>query len=320
MNAEPKGWLLLVHQLPAKPAYLRVKTWRRLQALGAVALKGSVYVLPATEGTLEDLQWLSKEIASDGGEAVLCEARLIEGLTDAEARALFNGPRAADYRALADEVRAFGQAIPQDALGQAGEVEALKAQLARLRKRLVQIAAVDFFGADGRVAAEAALLTLESRLAAPLAGEAAPAELGGLKGRAWVTRQGVHVDRIACAWLIRRFIDPEARFKFVEAKGYVPGPGELRFDMFDGEFTHEGDNCSFETILARIGSRDPALKAIGEIVHDIDLKDGKFQRDETAGVDHLLAGLAAPRRSDPERIDKGAVILDALYDYFRGGA
>ncbi len=103
-----------------------------------------------------------------------------------------------------------------------------------------------------------------------------------LQGSVWVTRQGVHVDRIASAWLIRRFIDPEARFKFVPAKGYVPEPGELRFDMFEAEFTHEGDRCTFEVLLARAGLADPALAAIGEIVHDIDLKDAKFGREETA--------------------------------------
>ena len=136
-------------------------------------------------------------------------------------------------------------------------------------------------------------------------------------GRVWVTRAGVHVDRIASAWLIRRFIDPEARFKFVPAQGYAPELGELRFDMFEAEFTHEGDRCTFEVLLARARLADPALAAIGEIVHDIDFKDGKFGRAEASGIAHLIEGLSAANQDDQARIERGAAMLDDLYEYFR---
>ena len=138
----------------------------------------------------------------------------------------------------------------------------------------------------------------------------------GLKGRSWVTRKGVHVDRIACAWLIRRFIDPESVISFAPGKGYLPKPGELRFDMFEGEFTHEGDRCSFEVLLARSGLVDPALQAIAEIVHDIDLKDGKFGREETTGMAHVIAGVALANQDDAQRIDAGAAVFDSLYQFF----
>ena len=141
--------------------------------------------------------------------------------------------------------------------------------------------------------------------------------LTDLRGRTWVTRKGVHVDRIASAWLIRRFIDPEARFRFVPAKGYVPDTGELRFDMFEAEFTHEGDRCTFEVLLGRTGLSDPALSAIGEIVHDIDLKDEKFGREEAAGIRTLVAGICAPDREDDERIARGSAVFDDLYESFR---
>ena len=141
--------------------------------------------------------------------------------------------------------------------------------------------------------------------------------LTDLHGRTWVTRTGVHVDRIASAWLIRRFIDPEARFKFVPAKGYAPDTGELRFDMFEAEFTHEGDRCTFEALLSRTGLSDPALSAIGEIVHDIDLKDEKFGREEAAGIRTLVAGICAPDRDDAERIARGSAVFDDLYESFR---
>ena len=138
-----------------------------------------------------------------------------------------------------------------------------------------------------------------------------------MRGRTWVTRQGVYVDRIASAWLIRRFIDPEARFKFVSAKGYTPAPGELRFDMFEAEFTHQGDRCTFEVLLERAGLDDPALRAIAEIVHDIDLKDAKFGRDEAAGIASLIAGIARAHPNDEERLAQGVAVFENLYASFR---
>jgi hypothetical protein len=138
-----------------------------------------------------------------------------------------------------------------------------------------------------------------------------------LRGRTWVTRKGVHIDRIASAWLIRHFVDPDAQFKFVPARGYRPDRGEVRFDMFEAEFTHEGDLCTFEVLLARLGIDDSALRPIAEIVHDIDLKDGRFGRPEAVGIDHLVAGIAMAHREDLERLARGGAVLDDLYEYFR---
>jgi len=132
----------------------------------------------------------------------------------------------------------------------------------------------------------------------------------------WATRRHVHVDRTACAWLVRRFVDPEAAFKFVPARGYTPAARELRFDMFDAEFTHDGDLCSFEVMLRDFGLDDPALHAVAEVVHDVDLKDAKFDREETRGVDHLIAGLAWANAGDEERVAQGSAVFDALYAYF----
>ena len=141
---------------------------------------------------------------------------------------------------------------------------------------------------------------------------------GRLERRVWVTRQGVHVDRIASAWLIRRFIDPQASFKFVTPKGYVPLPGELRFDMFEAEFTHRGDRCTFEVLLEEaLTDPDPALRRIAEIVHDIDLKDGKFGHPETDGIRTMVAALCAACDDDAERLRRGAMLLDDLYGLFQ---
>lgn len=310
-------WLLLVHQLPAKPGYPRVKVWRRLQALGAVAVKSAVYALPAGDQAREDFEWLLKEIVELGGEGMIWEARLVDGSSDEDVRALFNAARAEDY----DNVSREARAVTDGTATEGGQNDA-RARLRRLRAEVGRLAAIDFFGANGRETVEGLLSGLEDRLredeivAEQQRAAGAPAA-GALKKRVWVTRRGVYVDRIASAWLIRRFVDPQARFKFVLAKGYVPEPEELRFDMYEGEYTHEGDRCTFEVLVARAGLNDPALAAISEIVHDIDLKDAKFSRLEVTGVAHLIDGIAAANKDDQQRIERGSAVFDDLYEYFR---
>ncbi|WP_236019899.1 chromate resistance protein ChrB domain-containing protein [Sabulicella rubraurantiaca] len=316
-------WLLLVFQLPSKPAYLRVKVWRRLQALGAVALKNAAYALPLTAEAQEDFGWLAKEIAEAGGEPLVCEARLVDGMTDAEVRALFDRARDADYETLAEEARTLAADLDEADRSGAGATSELRTRLTRLRSRFEQAVTIDFFGAHGRQAAESLLRELGQRMAditgtpskavAPEGASGAAA----LKGKVWVTRAGVHVDRIASAWLVRRFIDPSARFRFVRGKSAASVRGEIRFDMAEAEITHEGDRCTFEVLMRRADLEgDHALAAVAEIVHDIDLKDGKFGRPEADGVRTLIAGLCAATEDDEERLTRGAAIFNDLHRYF----
>jgi hypothetical protein len=316
--APSAAWLLLIYQLPPQPAYLRVKIWRRLQAMGAVAVKGAVYALPVDEQTQEDFRWLAQEIIRGGGEAALCEARFVDGLSDQQVRALFDAARDADYDVIAKEA----DSLMNELAAQPEKRAESGRQVVRLRRQLTQVVGIDFFGANGRQAAEAALAGLEARLVQPVS-DARPEEtamdeegLRNMRGRTWVTREGVHIDRIASAWLIRRFIDPEASFKFVPTEGYQPQPGDLQFDMFEAEFTHEGDRCTFEVLCERAGLEESALRILGEIVHDIDLKDGKFGREETAGIASLIGGIVLAY-SDEQRLTRGAAILDDLYRQFR---
>jgi hypothetical protein len=322
VQAQTSRWLLLIHQLPAKPAYLRVKIWRRLQALGAVTVKNSVYVLPAGDQAQEDFEWLLKEISEGGGEGVICEARLLDGLSDEDMRARFNEARGDDYAGLSQTARELNAALEADP-GLARDAET-RARVLRVKVDLGRIVAIDYFGADGHETADGLVAGIEAKLRTeePMpqtiaSQQASSAQREALAGRVWVTRTGVHVDRIASGWLIRRFIDPAARFKFVPAKGYVPSPGELRFDMYEGEFTHEGDRCSFEVLAIRAGLDDPAIVAIGEIVHDIDLKDAKFTRAEAAGIASVIESIAAANRNDQRRMERGAAVLDDLYELFR---
>ena len=242
-------WLLLIHQIPPKPDYFRVKVRRRLQRIGAHLLKNSVYVLPNSEESLEDFLWLAQEIRAGGGEAAVVEAAFVAGYTDEEVSAMVQSTRTA----------------------------------------------------AGHEPPEAATEKLEP-------------------GRTWVTRVGVKVDRMASAWLITRFIDPEARFKFVAPRDYQPLPGELRFDMFEAEYTHAGERCTFEVLVDRFDlSSDPALRAIGEIVHDIDCKDDRYRRPETAGVAAMIEASAGVH-DDVARLERGRTLFGDLYRAFTGRA
>ncbi len=320
---ESAQWLLLVHQLPPNPAYLRVKIWRRLQGLGAVALKNSVYVLPGGNRTREDFQWLLGEIKHGGGDGMICDARLVDGFDDRQLRGLFNAARDTDYAKIADELRDLA---PQSKRGTSAPKQRsateIDAKVRRLRHRLGEISLIDFFGATGRLTAEALLSDLDARISGASSGQtespdAAKMALSDLTGKTWVTRRDIGIDRIACGWLIRRFIDSNAQFKFVIVDDYGPGGDELRFDMFNAEFTHEGDKCSFEVMLARTGMNDAALNAIAEIVHDIDLKDEKFGREQASGIGHVLAGICARNQDDTLRLERGGELLDDTYEYFK---
>ena len=313
-------WLLLIHQIPPKPNYFRVKVWRRLQRLGAVAIKNSVYVLPKNDQTQEDFQWVLREITEGGGDASLCEARFVDGLSDDQVEALFQAARDAEYGQLAEEARHITETLPaKSKIDEEGRAQ-FEIDLARLKRRLAEVVAMDFFGAPGREAAEGLLSGVGARLRGKdyvaQRPNSAPFRRANLQGKTWVTRKGIHVDRIASAWFVHRFIDPNARFKFVPAKGYNPIANEIRFDMVEAEFTHEGDRCTLEVLLQRTGIEGPALKPIAQIVHDIDLKDAKFKRQETLGIDRLIAGIAMAHKDDEVRLSRGSAVFDDLYEYF----
>lgn len=311
-------WLLLIHQLPTEPAYLRVKVGRRLSRVGALALKNSVYVLPHSEGSVEDFQWVRREILEGGGEATMVEAQLAEGLSDAEVEEKFRQAKDAEYEVLLSQAR--GVRLPSGRGKNKDSdlrTDAL-AELSRLERHAKEAAATDFFGAKGRGALDELLGELRAKVE-PKASARAATPSGAPPGRTWVTRSGIQVDRIASAWLIRRFIDPEAKLKFVRSKGYAAHKGELRFDMFEAEYSHEGEHCTFETLLDRFALAEGALRSIAEIVHDIDLKERRFGRPETEGVAACLAGLCQVWEGDEERLEQGSALFDSLHAHFSGG-
>ncbi len=234
MGKSPR-WLIMIHQLPPKPAYARVKVHRRLQQLGAVPVKQTVYALPNTDEALEDFQWLLTEIEALGGHAIIAAADFLAGVSNKDLE---------------------------------------PADQSKKRERSESVA----------------------------------------PGSVWVTRRGVEFDRMASAWLIRRFIDPEARFKFVDERTYRPSAKTLRFDMSDAEFTHEGDRCTFETLLRRFDLRRASLQHIGEIVHDLDLKDGKFGHADRRAVGAALRRIMRDEPKDDARLALAFDYLDRFHE------
>ncbi len=313
-----RGWLLLMHQLPSHPSQLRVKVWRRLAKIGAVALKNSVYVLPQTDASLEDLHWVRREIIDSGGEATIVEAGFVSGQSDDDVEALFRKARDAEYAEVLAEARGLGKRQPLRSGNEKTRRER-DAAVKKLEQRLEEIRARDFFLATKGKEATRSVHDLRKRLDASTQKPSRPPkeyQLEELRGRTWVTRSGVKVDRIASAWLILRFIDSKAKVVFVDAKTYEPKADELRFDMFDAEFSHEGDDCTFETLCRRLKLRRPGLSAVAEIIHDIDVKDEKFNRPETAGVAMLIDGLVRKHADDRDRLARGLEIFDEVLAHF----
>jgi hypothetical protein len=306
--------LMLVHQLPPVPSNLRVRTWRRLQELGAVAVKQSVYVLPDTPESREDFEWLKVEIEGAGGEAIVYSVDHLDPAAETALIEQFRQVRQQAYAELASELQRV-----QRARSARPDPAGRRRDLARYRQRFAAIERVDFFGSAGRDRVVTLLNDLEAAAPSASKGKGRPPagsadDRGQYDGRVWVTRPRPGVDRMASAWLIRRFIDSRARFAFITD---VRSAGDaLPFDMFGAGFGHEEDHCTFETLVARFDIRDPAVTRIAAIVHDLDLKDGKFGAPEAATLGIAIDGLQLSSMDDSILLDQGMTLFEALYRSF----
>jgi hypothetical protein len=323
-TASPEGsrrWLLLVHQLPATPSNLRVRTWRRLQQLGAIPLRQAVYVLPDSPAAREDFEWLKAEIAAAGGEASILTGAHIDAAADAELVEAFKRARQNDYTNLARDVEAALKKAEGARRPRGGRAPAVRRLAEIFRQRLASIETMDFFASAGRDR----VIALIERLGG--AGGAAsmrstPGDAGEApqyRGRLWVTRPRPGVDRMASAWLVRRFIDREARFAFAADRATVPDEA-LPFDMFGVEYTHQGDDCTFETLCRRFVLRDAAVLRIGELVHDLDLKDDKFAAPEAPAIAAMIDGLQLTHADDHDLLERGMAMFESLYRSFERSA
>jgi hypothetical protein len=275
-------------------------------------------VLPARDDCLEDLQWIAQEAVAGGGEACICRAAFAGGLSAAQLADRFRDQAAARYEPVKAELDSVLQKVRQRRGAPPGD---LGARLMKLRKQLRDIGRTDFFESTAGREVQTMMKAIEeaqARHTSRRQTSAGRTSRGDLVGRIWVTRRDPKIDRLATAWLIRRFIDPAARFRFVDPTGGTVHAGELTFDMVGAAFGHEGDRCTFETMLVRLGVSDPALRQIGEIVHDIDLKDARFGRPEAAGVQQMIRGLRQSYPDSDARIAAATPAFDALYASFGG--
>lgn len=301
------NWFVLSYSLPTGPnSSPRVALWRRLRRLGAVAISGGSYLLPARDGCHEAFQWLAQEIRQAQGEALIMHVTQVEGLSDVEAVQLFHAARRKEYAELAEQVAALESQIPGDQAGRTAALDGLE----RLRRRVAEIRQVDYFATPEGALLEARLAHLAAALAPPAQGPAVlPAALAAYQSRRWATRPRPHVDRLACAWLIRRAIDPAATIRYTD----TPEPGDVTFDIDGGTFTHTGSLCTFETLVRAFELSDPALHRIAEIVHAIDLRDGTYAHPEIAGLEAVLDGWLQLDAPDAEREQWGRALFEGLY-------
>jgi hypothetical protein len=300
------SWLLLLFSLPTNRNTERVAVWRRLKKMGAVQIKTSTYLLPDEPAQYEQFQWLAKQIRDYGGDSTLVRAHEIEGLTKERVIAIFNDARAKDY----GELRKFLQSFI--ARQKKMDAEQASSELERVTRRFREVRAVDFF--DSPRGHDVAMLLRRAE------GPKRPRELEKFdvkhyQGKTWLTRPRPEIDRVGSAWLIARFIDRKPKFVFASTLDAIPGA--IPFDMLDAEFSHHGNYCTFETLTKRFAISDKSLVKIGEMIHDADLDDARFQRVEAVGIDRVLKGWAKEGLADQEILRRGFECFDALYAFLQ---
>lgn len=319
-----RAWLLFVHQLPASPSNLRVRTWRRLQQLGAIPIKQAVYVLPDTPGTREDFERLKTEVRAVGGDATLFAGRNVEAWSDDTLVEEFKRSRQDAYAELARDIDTMLKSASDGQRPHGTRVPLTRRALETFRERLGAIEKIDFFRSEGRDRVVSLLMQLEEHMAetgligTPLK-EPGPVDAAAYRGRLWVTRPRPGVDRLSSAWLIRRFLDPRARFAFFADRHAVPEDA-VPFDMFGAEFSHQADECTLETLCRVFGVQEPAVARLARVVHDVDLRDGRFGAPEAATIGALIDGLRLTYADDAALLEQGMAMFESLYQAFKHAA
>jgi hypothetical protein len=283
--------------------------WRRLRSLGAVPLKRSAYLLPDTPERYEDFQWLAQEVERDGGDATLIRVQQIENVSPGEVLRLFHEPRDHDYRQLTARYRKVLQRLDKKSIS-----AQVQEELARLAKDHQRIRDIDFFDAPGGAEVrrlEEAIAMRTRRPEAPRPEPRPTLDLSKLRNRRWVTRPRPHIDRVASAWLIKRFIDPEAVFVFAPPADFPADA--IPFDAPGVELSHQGEDCTFETLVKRANLHDRRLARLAEVVHEADLRDGKYPHEEARGIDVAVRALLAASADDQQVLAQGMTLFEGLY-------
>ena len=300
------SWLLLLFSLPTNRNTERVAVWRRLKKMGAVQIKTSTYLLPDEPAQYEQFQWLAQQIRDYGGDSTLVRAQEIEGLSKEKVIAMFNEARAKGYGELRKSLQGFiTRRKKMDAEGGASELQ-------RLMRQFREIRAVDFF--DSPRGHDIAML-LRRAEGPKRSRQLETLNVKQYQEKTWLTRPRPEIDRVGSAWLIARFIDRKPKFVFAPTVDAIPDA--IPFDMLDAEFSHHGNYCTFETLTRRFTISDKSLAKIGEMIHDADLDDARFQRVEAVGIDRVLKGWAKQGLSDQEILRRGFECFDALYAFLQ---
>ena len=300
------SWLLLLYSLPTSCNTERVAVWRQLKKIGAVQFKTSTYLLPDEPAQYEQFQWLAQQIRDYGGDSTLVRAQEIEGLTKEKVVSLFNAARDQDYAALRKSLQTFIARRRKSA------AEFATSELERLTKQFRELRQIDFF--DSPRGHEVAMLLRHAEGPRRLL-KLRTLDAKQYRGKTWLTRPRPEIDRVGSAWLISKFIDPNAMFVFAPNAQSVPDA--IPFDMLDAEFSHHGNCCTFETLIKRFAIPDKAVRKIGEMIHDADLDDARFQRVECVGIDRVLKGWAKEGLADDEILRRGFECFDALYAFLQ---
>jgi hypothetical protein len=300
------SWLLLLFSLPTNRNTERVAVWRRLKKMGAVQIKTSTYLLPYAPAQYEGFQWLAQQIRDYGGDSTLVRAQEIEGLTKEKVTAMFNESRAKDYAGLRKGLQSF------IAHRKKMNAEDAVSELERFTRQFREVRAVDFF--DSPRGHDVAML-LRRAEGPKRSRQLERLDIKQYQGKTWLTRPRPEIDRVGSAWLIAKFIDRKPKFVFAPKMDAVPGA--IPFDMLDAEFSHHGNDCTFETLIKRFAISDKAVAKIGEMIHDADLDDARFQRVEAVGIDRVLKGWAKQGLSDKEILRRGFECFGALYTFLQ---
>lgn len=314
-------WLFLVHQVQTPNSRERVAVWRLTKKVGAILYRNSVYVLPYNKERLEDFQWLCQQIRDLKGEASVFVSEADSPKEDHALRELFETDREKGFSSLQSNAeRLLARLRPPNAQLQLTEAQTkrLKKEFEQLKETFVQLQRINFFSNKSAKNAGTVIQQISQYLRnTQQSGISTPVGHYSRKifhGKTWATRKHIHIDRLCSAWLIRRFIDSKAKFTFVPEAKFPKGA--IPFDAVGAEFSHHGDDCTFETLLKVFQIKDRALHSIAQIVHDIDLKDQKFGRPEAEGIDVIVRSLSDSLRDDHKVLEIGWVMLDSLYKHF----
>jgi len=314
-------WLLIFYSVPSHPVSNRMKIWRKLAKAGAVQLKGAVYIIPATEEHEEFFQWLIGEVKSMGGDGAFVKSAEIKTIDETDIRKLFVNQIEKELRGFEKTLDVQERRVESIRKGTlSNDSQTLLENIVKLDKEFQEIRKRDFFLSSAghalskRIQAIQLLLKGFNKRGTKASTTVTAKRKTDYHGRTWITRKNPFIDRMASAWLIKRFIDKDAHFRFIDEQELSKiSPNGPIFDMRGGEFTHVGDLCTFEVLIRSFNIKDKAVRKMGEIVHDLDVKDEKYRNPEAAGIEDILSGIRKTAKNDIDALERGMAVFEMVY-------